>query len=111
MATQRVKVVQRKAKPYLLHEFNQKGQHRLVMVEEEGNKASRWFESHQIGWFEGMNFAGYGASPIKPGVFRQQMLEARMLPEDQNGGAMALAMEKMPENKLTAAQLARRDRI
>ncbi len=77
----KVKVVTRKAKPYVLHEFNSKGQHRLVLVEEAGNKVSRWFESHQTGSFEGLLFVANWGESLKPGVFRQSMVEARVVPD------------------------------
>jgi hypothetical protein len=79
--SQKVKFVQRKPKPQVLHEFNHKGQHRLVLVDEEGNKTSQWYENHQIGQFNGLLFAGYVSdSPLLGGVFRQTMIESRNLP-------------------------------
>lgn len=81
MKGSRIKIVQRKAKPQIVHEFNHKGQHRLVLVGEEGNEVSNWFENHQVGQFHGMLFAGYTQdSPLLGGVFRQTMIEARNLP-------------------------------
>lgn len=78
MNKQRVKIVQRKAKPQILHEFNDKGQHRLVLVGEEGNEVSSWFERHQTGEFKGFLFSA-GSWPMQPGVFRQVMIESRTL--------------------------------
>lgn len=77
-----VKIVTRKPKPQVLHEQNVKGQHRLVLVNEEGNLVSRWFENHQIGFFEGLFFStGSRDNQLKGGVFRQQMVESRRLPD------------------------------
>lgn len=78
MSKSRIKVVTRKAKPYVLHEFNEKGQHRLVLVQEEGNETSGWYEHHAVGEFKGLLFCA-GAWPLKPGVFRQVHVESRPL--------------------------------
>lgn len=88
----KVKIVQRKAQPQRLHEFNSKGQHRLVLVEETENKVSRWFEGHQVGSFEGYLFSA-GQYPLQAGVFRQTMIEARVLTNGEGlaGGEMAAA--------------------
>lgn len=78
----KVKVVQRKAKAHILHEFNSKGQHRLVLVGEEGNRASGWMEGHQIGYFEGLFFSGWNSGqPLKAGVWRTSGVPHRTLPE------------------------------
>lgn len=78
MAKERIKVVQRKAKAHVLHEFNEKGQHRIVLVGEEGNDVSGWAEQHAVGEFKGYLYSA-GHYPLRHGVFRQVMVEARTL--------------------------------
>lgn len=95
----KIKVVQRKAKPQLLHEFNQKGQHRLVMVGEEGNETSRWFEHHEVGVFRELYFSA-GSNPFGMGVFRRQGVEARVLPHEHysNLAGECAQVERQPSN-------------
>lgn len=98
MKKQAIKFVQRKAKPQVIHEFNTKGQHRLILTGDEGQKVSRWFERHQVGYFEGLLFT-YGMEPLPYGVFKAQLIEHRTLPDHSMdlGKSQAQAQEAMSQ--------------
>lgn len=100
-AQSRIKIVQRKAKPYVIHEFNEKGQHRLILVQEDGNKISQWVERHATGQFEGLFFGGSANYPLMMGVFRQTMVEHRTVSRESGyGGAAQAQCEARPKDNL-----------
>ena len=60
-----------KATKQLIHEFNQHGQHRIVILSSDGtNEASEWFGVEQIIHFCGVYATADTSSGLPPHIFR-----------------------------------------
>ena len=53
----------------IIHETNNFGQHRLVVIKAGIPTKSEWLEKHELGLFKGYYFQN-GIAPILPNVFR-----------------------------------------